>query len=370
MVKALFGDIGSAGGHQAMAKAVVPLKAFRRKYGSTRAGRIKAVMIKGFLEEIECAPVERSPLIRGRRSRVLPLGLARRLRRRASAGPRSTVTVASPSPAGGQPEHGAALPPGPGQLSLPASAGVEALRRRPARRRATGATRRPAGAASPSPDSPTGTSIVEVTDPARPRNVALIPGPASQWREIRTYGEYVYVTTEARLGPRHHQHAGPRPARGRSRPGTGPSPPRTACGSTPTAACSSPTARERAARRGMRVLDVGPNPEDPQRGRRLHRLLHPRLLHAAATSCSPPPSTTGSWPCSTSRDPRRIREITRFFTGGRFTHNSWLTGDGRYLFTTDERTGRPAGGLGPRDPTAPAQGDGVHRRTRPPSPTT
>ena len=31
-------------------------KAFRKKYGSTRAGRIKAVMLKGFLEEIECVP--------------------------------------------------------------------------------------------------------------------------------------------------------------------------------------------------------------------------------------------------------------------------------------------------------------------------
>ncbi|MGH9885372.1 MAG: DHH family phosphoesterase, partial [bacterium] len=35
VVKALFGEIGSAGGHQAMAKAVIPLKAFRAKYGST-----------------------------------------------------------------------------------------------------------------------------------------------------------------------------------------------------------------------------------------------------------------------------------------------------------------------------------------------
>jgi nanoRNase/pAp phosphatase (c-di-AMP/oligoRNAs hydrolase) len=55
VVRALFGDIGSAGGHQAMAKAVVPLKAFRRKYGSTAAARIKAVLSKEFLEEIECA---------------------------------------------------------------------------------------------------------------------------------------------------------------------------------------------------------------------------------------------------------------------------------------------------------------------------
>jgi nanoRNase/pAp phosphatase (c-di-AMP/oligoRNAs hydrolase) len=61
VVKSLFGDVGSAGGHQAMAKAVIPLKAFRKKYGSTRSGRIKAVMVRGFLEEIECVPAGSAP---------------------------------------------------------------------------------------------------------------------------------------------------------------------------------------------------------------------------------------------------------------------------------------------------------------------
>jgi hypothetical protein len=40
-----------------MAKAVVPLKEFRRKYGSTSASRIKSVLTRGLLGEIECAPV-------------------------------------------------------------------------------------------------------------------------------------------------------------------------------------------------------------------------------------------------------------------------------------------------------------------------
>lgn len=53
VVKALFGDIGPAGGHQAMAKAVMPLRAFRRKYGSTRPSRIQAAITKGLLGEIE-----------------------------------------------------------------------------------------------------------------------------------------------------------------------------------------------------------------------------------------------------------------------------------------------------------------------------
>lgn len=55
VVKSLFGDIGSAGGHQAMAKAVVPLSAFRRKHGSTGAARIREVVVAGLTGEIEPA---------------------------------------------------------------------------------------------------------------------------------------------------------------------------------------------------------------------------------------------------------------------------------------------------------------------------
>ena len=36
-VRKYFADIGSAGGHRAMAKAVVPLRAFRDKFGNLQA---------------------------------------------------------------------------------------------------------------------------------------------------------------------------------------------------------------------------------------------------------------------------------------------------------------------------------------------
>jgi hypothetical protein len=52
-------------------------------------------------------------------------------------------------------------------------------------------------------------------------------------------------------------------------------------------------------------------------------------------------------------DPAHITETTRFFTGGRFTHNCWLTRDGRYLFTTDERIARPVEGWDLLNPLAP-----------------
>ena len=41
-----------------------------------------------------------------------------------------------------------------------------------------------------------GLSIVNVTNPNAPFQVALIPGPVSGWREIKTWGRYAYVTTE------------------------------------------------------------------------------------------------------------------------------------------------------------------------------
>ncbi|MBI3543925.1 MAG: choice-of-anchor B family protein [Deltaproteobacteria bacterium] len=42
-----------------------------------------------------------------------------------------------------------------------------------------------------------GTSIVDVTDGTNPVEIALIPGPLSSWRELKTYQHYAYVVTEA-----------------------------------------------------------------------------------------------------------------------------------------------------------------------------
>ena len=41
-----------------------------------------------------------------------------------------------------------------------------------------------------------GLSIVDVSIPASPVEIVQIPGPASTWREVKTVGDYAYVTTE------------------------------------------------------------------------------------------------------------------------------------------------------------------------------
>ena len=49
-VRKVFGEIGSAGGHRAMAKAVVPLAAFRERFGSLPAAEINAKVLEMALQ--------------------------------------------------------------------------------------------------------------------------------------------------------------------------------------------------------------------------------------------------------------------------------------------------------------------------------
>jgi choice-of-anchor B domain-containing protein len=182
----------------------------------------------------------------------------------------------------------------------------------------------------------TGTSIVEVTNPSAPRRIAFIEGPASQWREIKTFGTFVYVTTEAR--------------------GHGldiidmsnPDSPRKVqtWNQTFQSAHSLWIDPDQAllfangTSFGMRVLDLGRDPANPRELSGFTPFyVHDsysrgNVLYAAAIN-------GGFLSLLDFSNPGSLREITRFTTGGQFTHNAWLSRDGRYVFTTDERLGRP-----------------------------
>ncbi|MDB0020827.1 choice-of-anchor B family protein [bacterium] len=45
-----------------------------------------------------------------------------------------------------------------------------------------------------------GTSIIDLSDPLSPQEILFVPGMNSTWRDIKTYGNYAYVTTEAMNG--------------------------------------------------------------------------------------------------------------------------------------------------------------------------
>ncbi len=52
-VKSLFADIGSAGGHRNMSKAVIPLRAWRRREGTTRDSQIESRLRELFSAQIK-----------------------------------------------------------------------------------------------------------------------------------------------------------------------------------------------------------------------------------------------------------------------------------------------------------------------------
>jgi nanoRNase/pAp phosphatase (c-di-AMP/oligoRNAs hydrolase) len=63
-VRRYFSDIGSAGGHRAMAKAVVPMRAFREKFGDLSGEQLGArlqELVSQFLHEMPAAEKKREP---------------------------------------------------------------------------------------------------------------------------------------------------------------------------------------------------------------------------------------------------------------------------------------------------------------------
>jgi choice-of-anchor B domain-containing protein len=181
---------------------------------------------------------------------------------------------------------------------------------------------------------------VEVTDPSRPRPTGFVPGPSSLWREVKTFGDYVYVTTEARHGIDIVSLADPdRPAKVATWTGSVSSA-HTLWIDAERALLFANGANGRSG--GLHVLDLT-DPAQPQTvgvfyGFYVHdSYARGPVLYASAIY-------DGFLALLDVSEPSHIQEITRFFTGGRFTHNSWLTRDGRYVFTTDERSNRPLEG--------------------------
>jgi choice-of-anchor B domain-containing protein len=200
----------------------------------------------------------------------------------------------------------------------------------------------------------TGLSVVDVTNPAAPRSVGLIAGPSSSWREVKTYRQYAYVTTEARpAGLDIVDLSVPeRPVKLRTFDATFSSAHTVWIDQENGLAFVNGTRSATAANTGMRILSLEPDPTNPREvgsysGVYVHdSYRRGNVLYASAIN-------DGLMVLLDVTDPASPRELTRFPTGGRFTHNAWLTGDGRYLFTTDERPGRPLEGWDLLNPMAP-----------------
>jgi choice-of-anchor B domain-containing protein len=183
-----------------------------------------------------------------------------------------------------------------------------------------------------------GLSVVDVTNPASPRLTGSISGGSSAWREVKTYREFAYVTTEAQTGLDIVDLRDPdRPVKLRTWSETFQS------AHSLWIDAESGLLYANGTQSGMHVLDLTGDPTNPREvGRFTDFYVHDcytrgNRLYAAAIR-------DGFLAILDVARPDAIRELGRFSTGGAITHNAWLTRDGRYLFTTDERAGSPLEG--------------------------
>lgn len=183
----------------------------------------------------------------------------------------------------------------------------------------------------------TGTAIYRITVPTAPVQVAFIPGPPSIWREMKPYGDHIYIVSEGGgIG------AGLQIVRM-----TNPDAPVLATTWTGqfTTAHTVTIDKDRAilwangangSAGGMHALSLA-NPEAPVwLGAYYNHYAHDS--HVSGNRLFVASIYQGLEVVLDVTNPAAITELAQWSTPGQFTHNSWLADDGIHLFTTDENS--------------------------------
>ncbi len=200
-----------------------------------------------------------------------------------------------------------------------------------------------------------GTSIVDITQPANPVQVAFVDGSNGSWRELKTYSHYAYVSQD---------NNGTSTSEGiliidlqylpdsvKSYSFTGTSSPVTRIFKTHSLFVDEKgflylnggiCTVEGSSVNGTVMYDLKPNPVQPtyvgkQNARYVHDcyVRNDTLYEAEINN-----GTLSIYNIVNRSSPQKI---TQFSTPFNFTHNAWLSDNGAYLFTTDERPSSPIG---------------------------
>jgi choice-of-anchor B domain-containing protein len=181
----------------------------------------------------------------------------------------------------------------------------------------------------------TGTSIVRLTDPANPVEVKFISGPPSDWREMKQYRNWIYVCSEGAGTGRGIQIISmenpddPRLVK-TYRQGFDTAHTVTIDTTRAVLYCNGTSI-------GMVALSLA-NPTSPtELGVFTGFYVHD--LHVRGTLGFAAAINNGFESILDLTNPGAPVEIRRFQTPANFTHNSWTTEDGRYLYVTEENAG-------------------------------
>lgn len=182
-----------------------------------------------------------------------------------------------------------------------------------------------------------GVSVVDVTDPATPVEVHFSPGPNSIWRDIKTYGDYAYVSNESDEGV-FIMDLSPLPN-----------------GQITTTSNFTGTAYPFSSSHnlyideagklyifganngsgGAIICDLAEDPMNPvELGGYSDSYLHDGMAHGDTLWGSS--LYTGDLRAIDVSDPANPVIMGTANTPGFFTHNSWVSDDGTHVFTTDE----------------------------------
>ncbi len=187
----------------------------------------------------------------------------------------------------------------------------------------------------------TGTAIYNVTNPSAPALVGTIPGPTSQWREMKQYRNWLYIVSEGSGAGRGLQIVRM----------TDPEHPVLASTYTATftTAHSVTVDTTRALLyangtgvNGMHQLSLA-NPEAPvELATWTSYYVHDSFARGTRlyASCI----YDGLEVVLDVKNPGTFTQLAAWQTPGAFTHNSWVTPDSHYVYCTDE-TSSPAGQL-------------------------
>lgn len=191
----------------------------------------------------------------------------------------------------------------------------------------------------------TGTAIYLLTDPRNPQLVKFIPGANSIWRDIKSQGDFLYVVADqgadgivaidmsqapTTITAQFYNPIAP----------TGVNPgPITKChnlwidekGYLYLSGCNVQAG-------GVVIFDVFTNPGVPiYVGAADARYSHDNFVRGDTLWSAD--INSGLFSVTDLRDRAKPRLLATQRTGFSFTHNCWLSDDGQYLFTTDERSG-------------------------------
>ncbi len=198
-----------------------------------------------------------------------------------------------------------------------------------------------------------GTSIVSLADPTNPMEVAYVPGDNSVWRDIKTWGEFAYVTTDSgndglTIIDMTNLPTSVSTTYITSIPGVGTL---TTChniyidefGYAYLAGCNLNSG-------GMLIFDCNADQANPP----LEVLAPSNYAHdvyVLANRMYASEIYNGQFVIYDVSDKSNIQVLGSQETPFAFTHNAWLSKDSTVLFTTDEQANAPIGAYDVTDPT-------------------